>query len=77
MKSTHKIIGIIIIVAMTIGFGFAFISCEETCSSCGGTGLCSTCDGKGAVRQSNGISKTCSSCWGDGKCRDCLGTGRQ
>ena len=57
------------------------------CNECGGSGVCSMCDGTGridinphpspqyVVTDGSGTS-TCYVCGGSGKCPDCHGTGR-
>lgn len=51
----------------------------ETCSSCGGSGDCWQCDGKGYITEEdekgNEIKVECNECYGSGNCSLCGGTG--
>ena len=50
----------------------------EKCRTCGGSGTCHSCYGRG-VRTGYPVTSVvqCASCHGDGKCRWCSGTGRK
>jgi hypothetical protein len=58
----------------------------ETCRVCGGSGICSTCNGTGSVKEldthpSPGLigddgSVTCFACGGNKRCGDCDGKGK-
>jgi len=45
------------------------------CSACGGSGKCSTCDGKGYYNVGSDYDQPCGSCLTTGDCSDCNGTG--
>ncbi|MBQ7454109.1 MAG: hypothetical protein IJS69_03555, partial [Selenomonadaceae bacterium] len=45
------------------------------CSACGGSGKCSTCDGKGYYSVGSDYEQPCGSCLTTGNCSDCNGTG--
>ena len=44
------------------------------CKTCGGSGKCSMCKGRGSLEGIGGKNRTCS-CRGSGKCKQCAGTG--
>ena len=47
------------------------------CKGCGGTGKCSTCDGKGTIMSNSTIfTNKCKKCDGSGNCTVCNGTGK-
>ena len=52
---------------------------RETCSTCGGSGNCWDCDGKGYLidedENGNEIEVECDVCYGTGYCPLCGGTG--
>jgi len=44
------------------------------CKTCGGSGQCSMCKGRGSLEGIGGKARSCS-CMGTGKCKQCAGTG--
>lgn len=57
--------------------GSASIHGESVCSVCGGTGRCSSCNGRGHKASIyNAEEQECPSCRGNGRCYNCYGTGK-
>jgi len=54
--------------------GFGFMSCEQDCPDCNGSGKCPQCDGTG--KHTTWMGDECISCSGNGKCYRCDGSGK-
>ena len=63
MKKRFVIVSILIVLFLTI-----FTGCGKKCSNCGGTGVCTMCDGDGTFPTNSFVCVTCD---GTGKCFLC------